>query len=164
MPRCRFCNRTLQNGRRKFCSPECEIWGRVTISPNGCWLWSAKRNRHGYGQITVTFKIKRQVSAHRFAYETFKGRIPAGKLVRHTCDVRRCVCPDHLLLGSVKDNVADQIARGRRPFTTRSKLTPDDIRHIRADSRPQRKIAIDYGISQKAIWNIKSRKTWGRVR
>ncbi|MFM9850146.1 MAG: HNH endonuclease signature motif containing protein [Hyphomicrobiaceae bacterium] len=162
--RCRVCHRTLQAGRRKFCSPECEILGRVTISSEGCWLWSGRRNSDGYGQLTIIVKIKRRAGAHRLSYRLFKGAIPRGQLVRHTCDNPACVNPAHLVLGSVKDNVADQIARGRRPLTTRSKLTPDDIRAIRSDHRPQRAIAQHYGISQKAIWNIKCFKTWGRVR
>lgn len=81
-----------------------------TLSPRGCWLWNCYIQSEGYGQIGR--KGKRYL-AHRLAWLVCKGPIPEGLLVRHTCDVRNCVNPDHLFLGTHKDNSQDMIAKGR---------------------------------------------------
>lgn len=84
-------------------------------APDGsCVLWAGPLNSAGYGTITVTHGGRRShVGAHRLAYELAFGEIPEGLLVLHTCDVRRCVNPDHLFVGSQADNVADMMAKGR---------------------------------------------------
>ena len=74
--------------------------------PDDCILW-ARSTKNGYGQ----WKSGRYV--HRDVYEAVKGPIPKGFLVRHTCDVRLCVNPDHLVLGTKRDNILD--VRDREP-------------------------------------------------
>jgi HNH endonuclease len=74
----------------------------------GCWLWSLKPNRDGYGK----FGHKRKL-AHRVSYEAFVGIIPSGKCILHRCDTRNCVNPDHLFIGTQQDNMADMYAKGR---------------------------------------------------
>lgn len=76
----------------------------------GCWLWSAYHNQAGYG---TTKGNRRQVLAHRLSFRLFRGNIPEGALVCHRCDVRACVNPNHLFLGSHLDNVRDMVAKGR---------------------------------------------------
>lgn len=63
------------------------------IDPDGCWIWDRYINSNGYGQLYVYGESKK---AHRFAWELFKGRIPKGNTILHTCDILRCVNPDHL--------------------------------------------------------------------
>lgn len=77
----------------------------------GCWLWTGALSDKGYG----FFKDSdgRQRKAHRWSYEHFKGPIPPGLLVCHTCDVPRCVQPKHLVAGTQKENLAGMLARGR---------------------------------------------------
>lgn len=78
----------------------------------GCWLWIGTVNYWGYGHF-YELNPKKIVKAHRKSYELYKGPIPDGMCVCHKCDVRSCVNPDHLFLGTHKDNVHDMINKGR---------------------------------------------------
>lgn len=126
------------------------------VTESGCWLWEQSCHRQGYGQ---GFADGRQGYAHRIAYEAFVGPIPKGMHVCHKCDVPGCVNPIHLFLGTVNDNMRDRGEKGR----TSSKLTEDDVRAIRADTRTQREIAKDYGVCQQEISRIKARLRWNHV-
>lgn len=65
--------------------------------PNtGCWLWLGSWNKLGYGRFGPGGGATRPVWAYRWAYEHFKGPVPAGLDVDHRCRVRCCVNPDHL--------------------------------------------------------------------
>lgn len=88
---------------------------KIKVLDNGCWQWVAGKSSTGYGYIKVDGV---QIGAHVYSYLVFKGSVPKGKLVRHTCDNRWCVRPAHLLLGTHKDNVHDAIVRKRRGMTT----------------------------------------------
>jgi hypothetical protein len=63
------------------------------VDENGCWLWTGSLNNKGYAQLGVAGRVR---SAHRVAYELFKGAIPDGLQIDHLCRVRQCVNPDHL--------------------------------------------------------------------
>ena len=77
----------------------------------GCWLWVARKNAGGYG----TFKAdSKSLLAHRVSYELYVGEIPDGMCVCHKCDTPACVNPQHLFLGSHKDNAVDCVQKGRR--------------------------------------------------
>lgn len=65
----------------------------VEIDANGCWIWTAARNRGGYGIIGIEL---RSALAHRVSYEAFVGEIPNGLELDHLCRVRCCVNPQHL--------------------------------------------------------------------
>jgi hypothetical protein len=88
--------------------------GRFIPEPNsGCWLWTgATGGTSGYGKFYDT-QTRRNLWAHRASWVLHCGPIPDGMLVLHKCDVRVCVNPDHLFLGTYVDNVADMIAKGR---------------------------------------------------
>lgn len=88
--------------------------------PNtGCWLWTGTTNNQGYGKMTISKKgTKTYPRAHRVSYELFNGPIKSGLIVCHKCDTPSCVNPDHLFIGSVKDNVQDSIKKGRSAITT----------------------------------------------
>lgn len=75
-----------------------------------CWLWAAGTYGNGYGQFRVGDK---KIGAHRVSYEMFTGDIPPSALVMHSCDNRLCVNPEHLSVGSHKDNTADMIRKRR---------------------------------------------------
>ena len=81
----------------------------------GCILWMASRNASGYGQVRWQGRLW---LTHRAAWMAKHGAIPSGLCVLHRCDVRPCINPGHLFLGTQKDNMADMAAKSgheRRP-------------------------------------------------
>ena len=88
-----------------------EFTSKVRIDEDsGCWLWTASVKNTGYGQFKFNGK---PVGAHRVSFMLFCGDIPPGMLVCHHCDVRRCVNPEHLYLGTHSDNLRDAFDRTR---------------------------------------------------
>lgn len=92
------------------------FWSKVQRG-DGCWLWTACCTKCGYGQFSVRSADGQHgnLYAHRVAYELAYGPIPDGLVVRHVCDVPRCVNSQHLLIGTPGDNIRDAFARGRMP-------------------------------------------------
>jgi len=143
------------------------LWEKVDKS-GPCWLWTAGL-KDGYGQFNP--HSRRPITAHRQSWILAHGSIPAGACVLHHCDVRACVNPDHLFLGTRPDNSADMVAKGRSNIGEQhplSKLTDDSVRAIREMySEPggmtQQFIADYYGISRSAVGLIVTRKRWPHV-
>jgi hypothetical protein len=87
---------------------------RCVISESDCWLYQGTLGWKGYGQISYRNK---QWGTHRLSYTLHRGPIPKGMHVCHTCDVRNCCNPDHLWLGTDKDNMQDASRKGRVNWT-----------------------------------------------
>lgn len=87
------------------------LLSRVEVNPETeCWEWTGPLLHNGYGRFHINGK---QVKAHRASYEEHKGPIPEGLLVCHACDNRKCINPEHLWLGTAKDNAVDRQLKGR---------------------------------------------------
>ena len=159
----------LAGGPHHFSDPKDALAARSVKNPlTGCIEWTGSSESKGYGQIRIDGKL---VKAHRFAWEIANGPIPAGMLVLHSCDNPRCVNPDHLRVGTHVDNMADMDARNRRVNNQNkgvdcpaAKITEDDVRAIRQDTRRQIDIAKDYGISQPVVSKIKLKQAWKHVK
>jgi len=94
------------------------FWAKVDKSgPNGCWLWTAAKDKDGYGRFQLQ---GRPVYAQRVAYQLCVGPIGQGLLALHRCDNPPCVNPAHLFLGSVRDNAEDASTKGRAATGERS--------------------------------------------
>jgi len=149
---------------KRFAPPE-RFHMLYTPEPNsGCWLWEGRpQGSNGYGRMKVG---GHSVPAHRYAYEIHKGQVPVGMQVCHRCDVPLCVNPDHLFLGTGRDNKQDCVAKDRHIYGarhSRAKLTDGAVKAILADRRKHYVIAIQYGVSSSLIGKIKSRKMWRHV-
>lgn len=141
---------------------------RVIPEPNsGCWLWIAAVASHGYG----TFEKNK--TAHRYSCELTYGAIPKGMLALHKCDIKICVNPKHIYIGSKKENSADAYSRGRmnnvwHPAGSQhpaAKLNQDQIAEIRSVigrfKRGQRsEMAARFGVSPATISDVKGGYSW----
>lgn len=188
--------------KRRYCSDDCDIamrrkraneslperlWSKVDKSGD-CWIWQGSMRPNGYGIIGAWGK---SISPHRVAYILTYGEIPDGMLVCHTCDNPACCRPDHLFLGTQKENMADMHAKGRaytgtrgaargtrngahtkpdrRPRGTRNgnaKLTEQTVKEIRARAaagESKKALAREYGVSDTLIGMVAKRKIWKHV-
>ncbi len=132
------------------------FWDKIDKSED-CWLWMGSKSK-GYGRIWVEGK---QTGAHQYSYMLHHGPIPAGLCVCHSCDTRDCVNPDHLFLGTHKDNMDDMRRKGRGHWHSGeahqgSRLTDEDVRWIRYIACAQKKIAKCFGISETHVSDIKN--------
>ncbi len=103
---------------------------RVLQDDRGCWVWQGSLNSRGYAHAKAhgTYWL-----IHRYVYAHLHGPIPHGMVIRHTCDNRACINPDHLLVGTPQENVYDQMERGRfKPFRGQCKPV-EYYRSIRND-------------------------------
>ena len=138
----------------------------------GCWIWTAGKLPNGYGRTNRVRAGSRL--AHRAAYAAAHGTPPPNMVVRHKCDVRACVNPDHLEIGTVADNNRDTLQRGRLVSykgarNGNSRLTDGDVISIRADfvsGDPRfgtRGLARQYGVSHQLIGKIVHREMWTHI-
>ena len=137
------------------------------VTESGCWIWTGNVTVSGYGAFTISHKAHR---AHRLSFEVYKGKIPDGLCVCHTCDVRCCVNPDHLFLGTQKENISDMDAKGRRGVSSQrgesngfSKLSDKEVRVIFSSNKSIRELQDEFSVSNETIRKIKRSITWKHI-
>jgi hypothetical protein len=136
------------------------FWAKVDRSGE-CWDWTAALDIGGYGVFNIGARMAR---AHRVSWVLENGPLPEGSTVLHRCDNRRCVRPKHLYLGTMRENVADMDARGRRGHgwhPTRkgqehqaARLSDETVAAIRAAMAAggkQRHVAARFGVSHTYV-------------
>jgi len=129
---------------------------------NGCWLWTGATSDSGYGWFGVSGSGNTR-SAHRVSYELHVGPIPNGLHVLHHCDVRHCVRPDHLWLGTRSDNMQDMLAKGRDWYLSgedngNTRVSDALVREIQRGDRPQVYFARKYGIPKATVSYCKNHR------
>lgn len=142
---------------------------KVMPEPNtGCHIWLGSSMKNGYGKSSIVIKGKIQRLAHRVSWILHKGEIPSGIFVLHKCDNRICVNPEHLFLGTAKDNTQDMLSKNRMAYGEGhgiSRLTTEEVIKIRSlystGNYTQYQLADKYKMTQSgisAIVNFKSRR------
>ena len=142
------------------------FWSKVDKSGN-CWEWiGSKRGKTGYGQFSTYINYTNKThAAHRFALLVYGINIPDGMYVCHHCDNPGCVNPDHLFIGTPKDNTDDMIAKNRNPKGENhphSMLCNLDAWLIRALLKTQKQTTVAkwFGVSQPWISKIHRNEKW----
>ncbi len=128
-----------------------------------CWLWTGRLQNRTNPEHEPYGMYKRRCSkkhglAHRLSWELHHGAVPVGLCVLHRCDVRLCVNPAHLFLGTVKDNQQDMTRKGRGV----AKLSESDVREIKrrlAGGERLKPLAIEFGVMPSAISHVRTGRT-----
>jgi hypothetical protein len=143
---------------------------RISPEPNsGCWLWtgSTKGDKRMYGRI---YRKGQDRYAHHFSYECSHGKIPTGMVVMHKCDVKGCVNPSHLELGTPQKNAKDAIDRGLNNTPGRPpKASPAQIAKIKHHSKTKQprgfwlSLAKEMNLSPLIVYDVHLGRSWKRV-
>jgi hypothetical protein len=189
---CQTCNKvfytypsTMKAGEVKYCSSACyhkaqnlrhknletRFWEKVDKSGN-CWVWTGGTTQYGYGHTKDD--NGRDIMTHQVSWQLHYGPIPPGMCVCHTCDNPPCVRPDHLFLGTKRENLEDMVRKGRQHHNThmrgegngRHKLMTEQVKSIRNEYNPKLPLSIlarKYDVSDGAIWFIVHNITWKNI-
>jgi hypothetical protein len=142
-----------------------EIFEKKVVRKEGCWGWKSPAGSAGYGHLG--FK-KYLTTAHRLSWIIHNGSIPEDLWVLHKCHNPICSNPDHLYLGTPKDNTRDMILAGRAVYNQQSsknaKLTLEqakEIKHLLATTDlSQYEIAKKFNVGRGTVQDIKRNKMW----
>ena len=133
----------------------------VDVNENGCLVWNKSVSHNGYGLMNVGGKNAR---VHRVAFELAFGDIPEGKQVCHSCDNPPCCNPNHLFLGTAKQNAEDRDSKGRGGKRTNGyKLTVEDVLLIRKSQKTVKELAATFDVSVSTVYAIVNGSRWGSL-
>lgn len=156
-------------GIKNHASPEERFW-RFVEKTDGCWKWLGNKS-NGYGRFSSGSKSEGYFLSHRFSWELHNQQpIPNGMFVMHLCDNPECTNPDHLRLGTPKENTQDMIKKGRKRTVApngvnngKSKLTEDQARFILASNLPHAVLARILNVSPNCVRGVRIGRTWSHV-
>jgi hypothetical protein len=169
-------------GKAKFCSRGCsgayggdlhrhdftlsEQFDRFVIRhPQGCWGWKGAVNAAKGGYAVLMWR-GRNYYGHLVSLELDGRKVPKGMMGCHHCDNPVCSNPEHLYVGTPKQNMQDAVRRGRvrRGETcATAKLTEEAVRFIRSSSMTVGEMAQRFGVTHGAISMARDGKTWRHV-
>ena len=148
------------------------FWNKIKVlGNNDCWEWRAFKDKDGYGQYS-SWKDGDEQRVHRIMWILKFGSIPKGALVCHKCDNPSCCNPNHLFLGTHRDNMKDMVKKGRVGCVKGenhgcSKLTIQQVLEIRSKyvtgKYLQRQLAVEYGVDRTTISSVVNRKIWRHI-
>lgn len=187
MSLCKICKKEfIPYSVSKVCSLKCRILEGCNKSENGCWLWKGAIG----GKYGKTRWYSKTISAHKASFLVFKGEVLKGLHVCHHCDNPLCVNPEHLWLGTQKDNMRDSVLKGRFKGTLGIKWTKSwrenflknlhpankkgeahhlvklsnekvkEIRNLLNKGLKQKEIASKFRVCQSTIARIKRGRLW----
>lgn len=140
------------------------LLNRVKIDKKtNCWNYTMYKDKRGYGR--TTYKNKTWL-LHRLSYYLFRGKFKKDKYICHKCDNTSCINPDHLFVGTQKDNMQDMISKGRDGFGENhpcAKLNEKQVKDIRKKIKfglSLREIAKQYDVNFTSIRSIKHYRAW----
>ena len=139
--------------------PEIRFW-RFVEKRDECWLWTGNTMHSGYGNFGIG--VKNSDGAHRFSWRMHRGEIPKGMFVCHKCNVKLCVNPDHLYLGTPAKNSRDAQEDG----LLEHKLSVEkvlEIRRLSADGFSLSALAARFGVTDSMIGHIRAGRSWTHV-
>ena len=132
----------------------------IRIPESGCWVWMSTIHENGYGRVCAG---KKPFYAHRVSYEQKYGPIPSGMMALHHCDVRCCVNPDHIFVGTQQNNMTDKVRKNRQAKGIshgNAKLTEDQVLEIKYSSETSIKLAAKFDYPASMIRAIKNGNLW----
>jgi hypothetical protein len=157
---------TTDDGPRARASIENRFWKKVHKT-DCCWTWIGTRKPNQYGAIQSGGVGSKTLLAHRVSYEIHKGKIPVGMVVMHSCDNPSCVNPEHLSLGTFKENTADMIAKGRKVSVPihgekngKSRLNLTQVEYIKGCDKTNAALARELNVSVNCIRSVRIGRTW----
>lgn len=130
------------------------------LDPSGCWRWIGRAYPNTYGRIGYNGT---EICSHRLSWILHKGEIPAGLWVLHQCDNPPCVNPDHLFLGTHRDNEDDKMRKGRQMHGEghyAAKLTLTLVDEIRRSEEKGLHVAKRLGVSPGLVSLIRANRIW----
>lgn len=152
---------------------EARFWSKICKEdkPNGCWLWNGSMYKNGYGLFQVQRNdVRLNFLAHRLCYSLSGFELPAKPLIlRHQCNVRRCVNPKHLLPGTIKDNARDRESFGvslKGEGNGQAKLNDEAVREMRKlyqSGLTHDAIAARFGVARTVATRVINRTSWKHV-
>ena len=182
---------SINRSNNHYCSQTCFTQGRnkqffikkfVKITPferffskisfenhsNKCWIWTGSKDKAGYGLLRMGKKF---IKSHRYAYQLYNGNFDNKLFVCHKCDNPSCNNPEHLFLGTAKENNLDRVNKNRNANQKGSNQTSAilneklvlEIRDKLKNGYLAKYLAIDYGVHKTTIADIKHRRTWSHI-